>query len=405
MKKNFSKEDFIKTYGDNPQEVTRNYSTKSLGTNYSTEDAFNEFADNSDDAKIDDCPVRLDINYDDETKTLSFLDNGTGVYDPKVLFRLGGTDKESVKNKTGKYGIGVPGAVSAIATKCVFNKEEPVDVTYVSANNGYLYEMHVGIFPDGETYYGDIKQETCDTSYHYTKVTFSNIEIKNYNDIIKSLEETHERQFEDGFSIYFNNRQLGVGMKKTFVGDERIKTVQVGKFPVDIRYRIIGGEDSDASDRLFDEAGLRIYDKETHRLLAKGKDYWKWFGGRQAQQNICGVRCAIEIPSDIDCYNKFGIKPAKNGINYKKYFTRPEFAELSQEIWSIYQQASKTRGKTDKQFRFGDKVFITAPSGMKMDLPYMETSKNNFMIKNKYSTEEVAEILNELVTLKEKVIK
>ena len=38
-------EDFINKYGNEPQEVTKNYSTKSLASNYNIKDAFIELCD------------------------------------------------------------------------------------------------------------------------------------------------------------------------------------------------------------------------------------------------------------------------------------------------------------------------------------------------------------------------
>ena len=131
-------QDFISKYGDEPQEVTKNYSTKALGTNYDIKDAFIEFGDNSYDARIKGETLNFDIKTDNDAKTFTLTDNGTGVVDDTNLFKLGGTDKEKDKNKVGKFGIGVPGAVAAIATKCVFNKDEIVETIYESAHGGKI---------------------------------------------------------------------------------------------------------------------------------------------------------------------------------------------------------------------------------------------------------------------------
>ena len=99
------------------------------------------------------------------------------------------------------------------------------------------------------------------------------------------------------------------------MGDEPIKTIKVGDFYVDVKYRIIGGESTNSKDRAFEETGLRVYDKGTGRLLAKNVKLWKWYGDKEAQQNICGLRAAIYIEGSIQSYTKFGVVPAKNGIN------------------------------------------------------------------------------------------
>ncbi len=397
-----NEQDFIKKYGDEPQEVTRNYSTKSLGTNYSIKDSFNECCDNSYDAKIIGKILNFDVKIDSEAKTFTLCDNGTGVSDDTNLFKLGGTNKEKDKNKIGKFGIGVPGATSSIATKCIFNKTEMVEVIFESAFNGRSFEKHIAIFPNGDSVYGKTTYKNCDKNLHYTKITFTNVFLKNCTEIIDALEETFEEPLRKDLNITFNGRQLGKTSKRTFVGDEQIKTIMVGKFKTDVKYRIIGGDENKDS-RNFEESGLRVYDKKSGRLLAKSNDLWKWYAGRASQPTICGLRCAIYIESSIESYKKFGIKPAKNGVTYNKYYsTDADFAELSKELASIYNQAAKTSPSTSEGIiTLGRRTFQTTT--MKLDAPYKEILPGtSYLIKKKYTPSEIANIINELITLKKK---
>lgn len=394
-------QDFISKYGDEPQEVTKNYSTKSLGTNYDIKDAFIEFGDNAYDARFKTETLNFEIKFNSSEKTIVFCDNGTGVKDDSNLFKLGGTDKEKDKNKVGKFGIGVPGAVSAIATKCVSNKDEIVETVYESAYNGKLFEKHIATCPNGNTILGATTYEECDPSLHYTKVTFTNVELKTYTEILDAMEETFEEPLHKDLNISFNGRQLGKSSSRTFVGDEIVKVVKVGKFTVKVKYRIIGGESGDSKDRAFDEAGLRVYDEKTGRLLAKNTKLWKWYGNKEAQQNICGLRAAIYIEGSIESYKKFGVVPAKNGIAYSYYFKDPDFAELTDVLQSIYNQASKAGPSTsDDVIKIGSRTFQTTT--MKINQPYIEVGSGNYLIKKKYTATEIAEIINELISLKKK---
>lgn len=397
-----TQEDFIKTYGDEPQEVTRNYSTKSLGTNYNIKDAFIEFCDNAYDARIDEKPLNFDIKINADAKTFTLSDDGTGVSDDSYLFKLGGTNKEKDKGKIGKFGIGVPGATSAIATKCVFNKSEMVEVIFESAYNGRRFEKHAAVFPNGETIHGKTYYEDCSKELHYTKITFKNVDLKNYTEIIDALEETHEEQLHRDLNISFNGRQLGKTKKPTFTGEEKPETVMVGPFETEVKYRIIGGDTPSSNDRAFEEAGLRVYDKKTGRLLAKDNKLWSWYANRTAQQNICGLRAAIYIDSSIESYNKFGIKPAKNGVTYAMYHsTDPDFADLSSKLASIYSLASKTAPSvSDGVIPIGGRTFQV--STMKLREPFVEVGQGSYLIKKKYTANEMAEIFNELITLRKK---
>ena len=394
-------EDFINKYGNEPQEVTKNYSTKSLASNYNIKDAFIELCDNAYDARIEGETLNFNIEVDAVNYKITFIDNGNGIIDDTNLFKLGGTNKEDDKNKVGKFGIGVPGAVSAIAMSCFYDNNVLVEVTYESACNGRIFEKHIAYTSTGEMTLGKTDYRECDNNIHYTKVTFTNVSLTSFADIIDSMEETFEEPLHRDLNISFNNRQLGKSSVRTFVGDEPIKTIKVGDFYVDVKYRIIGGESTNSKDRAFEETGLRVYDKGTGRLLAKNIKLWKWYGDKEAQQNICGLRAAIYIEGSIQSYTKFGVVPAKNGIKYSYYFNDPDFADLTAELKSIYGQASKSGPSTSEgTITIGGRTFQTTT--MKLGKPYIEVGPESYLVKKKYSTIEIAELINELITLRKK---
>lgn len=397
-----TEQDFIKKYGDEPQEVTKNYATKSLGTNYSIKDAFIENVDNSYDARIQGKTLNCIFDYNQEEHTVQVIDDGTGIVDATNLFKLGGTDKENKKGKIGKYGIGVPGAVSAIATKCVYNKTEPVEVIFESEHKGKCFEKHILVLPNGNMCIGETSYKECDENLHSTKILFSNVTFESCTEIIEALEETFEEPLHKDLNICFNGRQLGKSANRTFVGDEQVKTIMVGKFKTDVKYRIIGGDSNSSQDRAFNEAGLRVYDKNTGRLLAKSNELWSWYAGKQAQQNICGLRAAIYIESSIEAYNKFGIKSTKNGVTYSKYYkTDPDFLELASELASIYNQASKTTPSTTEGIiTIGGREYQTTT--IKMEEPYIEVKNGSYLIKKRLTPKEIAELVDEIITLKKK---
>lgn len=401
---NMTEENFIKKFGYEPMEVTKNFATKSLGTNYNIKDAFIEFGDNAYDARIEGKILNYDIEIDPESKTFTLSDNGTGIGDDTNLFRLGGTDKEYGTGKIGKYGVGVAGASSAIATQCRSDKSKIVEVIFESACNGRRFEKHVAMLPDGKTIIGKTSDESCENNIHYTKITFTNVELKSSVNIIEAMEETFEEPLQKDMNISFNGRQLGKTGKKTFVGDEQTQTVMVGPFQVKIKYRIIGGStpSSKAKDRSFDEAGLRVYDAKTGRLLAKSTDLWFWYAGRKAQPNICGLRAAIYIESSIEAYNKFGVKPAKNGITYAKYYsTDTDFKDLRDALATIYNQASKTTpSSTETSFSLNGRSFQIVS---KLDKLYIMLAHGSYAIKKKYTSSEIAELVSKNIELENRV--
>ena len=396
---------FIEKNGEEIQRTTKDFTNKAIGSEYSIEDGFIEFTDNAYDS-IDkhDRAVNFSINVDNNKHIVSFRDDGDGIEDPQNLFLLGGTNKTGKEGKIGKYGIGVSGAVAAIAINCVYDSNKPVYVRYESCREGRKFNKLVLITPDGKTILGKDKFEECDKSLHYTEATFTNVELKDSLSVISSIEEIFEDPLHNpsGINISFCGRQLGKTGKRTFVGDEQVESVMVGNFKTDVKYRIIGG--ANPNDRLFTESGIRVYSKRTGRLLGKSNDLWKWFTGREAQQNICGLRTGVYIEDSIEAYKTFAVKSTKNGIGYRKFYTRPEFKELSEKLLSIYQRASNTRPSSiTNEIKIGSKNFVTTSGkiGNGNDL-YLDLGETVVM-KKKYTAQEIASIINENIILRKKL--
>ena len=157
--------EFINKYGSEELKATSNFATKSLGVNYDVKDAFIEFGDNAYDSRIKNSRLEFNISIDSEKHTIIFYDNGSGIKDDTKLFLLGGTNKESNKNKIGKYGIGVPGATAAIATQCKFDKNEIVEAIFESASDGKSFIKHTAFMPNGEMINGKTVYGTCDREF------------------------------------------------------------------------------------------------------------------------------------------------------------------------------------------------------------------------------------------------
>lgn len=396
--------EFIKKYGSEELKATSNFATKSLGVNYDVKDAFIEFGDNAYDSRIKNSRLEFNISIDAEKHTITFYDNGSGIKDDTKLFLLGGTNKESNKNKIGKYGIGVPGATAAIATQCKFNKNEIVEAIFESASEGKSFIKHTAFMPNGEMINGKTVYEVCDKSKHFTRLTFTNVLIRSVSPIIDSMEEIFEIPLHKNMDIIFNGRKLGMSTIPTFIGDEIPKTIMVGDIPVEVRYRIIGGNKSDDS-RALKEAGLRIYDKNSGRLLAKSQELWKWFCNKQAFQDICGCRAGIFIDSTIEAYKKFGIKSSKNGVTYRLYCQDPDFKNLVDELKMIYGVALSTncsnRISNVDEIVKGTRKFQISP--LKIDGLYLEASKDAYIIKKKYSQDEIVSMIDTIIDLQDKL--
>ena len=402
-----TEQEFITKFGEESQEVTKNYATKSLGTNYDIKDAFIEFGDNAYDARLKNVELTFNIITDDDKHMFIFTDNGSGISDASNLFKLGGTNKENNKNRIGKYGIGVPGAASAIATQCRFNKTEPVEVIFESACKGKYFEKHAIITPGGDLIIGKTLYSEQNETDHWTKITFTNVILNDPSYIVDSMDETFEIPIHKDFNICFNGRTLGKsGGHKTFMGDEGVKKIMVGEYEVDVKYRILGEADTTKDARLFNEAGLRVYDKTSGRLLAKSNQLWSWYGDKEPQQTICGLRAAIFIESSIDSYNKFGIKPAKNGVTYKKYCkTDPDFKDLSDYLKIVYNQGASVNAPSHKNehISFDGREFIPTTAKMTTTYASLPQNPNVFIFKQKPTKEEIARLINTIIDLQNKL--
>lgn len=406
-----NKTTFIKRFGDEQHRVAKNYAKKALSTNYGAPDAFVEYCDNSYDSRIEGETTVVEIKTNDDAKTITIIDNGSGVANAEKLFELGGTDKEKDAKKIGKYGVGFLGATSCIAKSYVYDEDDMVEITITSARNGKKFEKHAAFDKDGELIIGHTVYDDCDTDIHYTKIIISNVLVKDKTSIIDKLEEVFEETFEMGLTIKFDDRELGQSFsdrRKTFTGEEEMEFVNVGNQQVGVKYRIIGGDVRRGKSRSFEETALRVYDKNSRRLLAKSKELWDWLGGKQAQQNICGLRAAIYIDSSIESYTTFGIKAAKNGIQYKQYFKRPEFKLLSQKLRDIYNRASKNNPGLDEihVIPYGDKEFCVFPKipSNKASKLYWEMGTNSYGIKKNYNTKEVASMICQIINLTNELV-
>jgi hypothetical protein len=397
-------EKFKNLYGVEEQKVTKNFSAKALGVNYDIKDAFIEFCDNAYDARLSDAELNFVISVNNDEHTLSFEDNGMGIDDDDNLFTLGGTNKESDNDKIGKYGIGVPGAVSAIAKQCVYDKNNEVEITFESSSNGTHFEKHILILPNAnwDMYIGKSIYNDCDYNHHFTKITFSNVDIKSLGSISLSMEEVFENPIHNNLNIIINGRTLGKSSSsiKTFNGDEGVETVKVRGLNVDVKFRIISGGAKGDDVRKLEEAGLRVYDKSSGRLLAKSEKLWRWYCGKKPQQTICGLRAAIYIESSIESYNIFGIASAKNGVTFKDYYKKDEFKELKNKLCEIYQRAAGgVKSNETEPIKVGHRVYI--PTNAKLGgVPYHIVGSEVFM-KKKYSTEDVATLIDRVISLEE----
>lgn len=399
------KEVFISRYGNEPQRVTKNFVAKSLGTNYNVKDALVEFCDNALDAKSGKGPVVVEISTDEINNTLVIKDNGTGVSDPYKMFTIGGTDKETCSDKIGKYGIGVLGATSAIASKCRFNGDNTVEVCFESWCGGRHFKKMVCFMPDDEMLIGETKVSEAPDTLHGLTITFNNVKISSPSSICKYIVEVFEEPIlKNRICISFDGRGLGCSNTRTFIGDEIPETIKVGDFTCEVKYRIIGGVDKRSPERNSPDSGLRVYDRNSGRMLYKSTSLWDSYSGKKHQPNVCGLRAAVYIDSSLESYHYFGVSPAKNMITKDDYHKRPEFANLRNRLREIYHQASKNVVEEDKNFTIGDYTFMTNESKGKLNALYRVIPDTNMIVlKNKYSQKEVACLIDEIEKLKKSI--
>lgn len=397
-----TEKEFANIYGDEQQEVTKNFVTKSISSNYNIKDAFIEFCDNGYDARIFGEPLNMSFDYNPNEHTINVRDNGTGINDDRNLFKLGGTNKENAHGKIGKYGIGVLGSISSIAKECFYDKSEVVVVTYSSANNGTYFEKSCCFKSNGNITIGKTDFSECDKNEHFTNIKFTNVCLENNTEIIQAIEETFEITLQTDLNITFNGRHLGKSGFKTFIGDEIPETINVGNDTVDVKYRLIGGSNN-KSDKTFIESGLRFYSKNTNRLLAKDTQFWNWFADKSAQPTICGLRVGIWIDDSLESFNKFGIKPAKNGISYKKYHAQKDFKELKDKLVEIYNKAANTTHSDNSgEYKIGTRVFTKTSANIKGIYKYDEEANLVYIKSGQPKLEEIAQLINDYINLKKR---
>lgn len=163
----------------------------------------------------------------------------------------------------------------------------------------------------------------------------------------------------------------------------------------------MGGNEQSA--RSLNDAALRIYDKKSGRLLAQNTKYWKWFSGREAQQNICGLRAAIYIDSSIDCYKTFGISAAKNGITWKDYYKNSDFAALKNKLGNIYAKTCNTNSnKSENALKISGYTYSFTGGNKMEELYTVVGGADVVLVKSKPSNTEIANLIAENIRLKEK---
>jgi hypothetical protein len=412
-----NKKQFEKIFGNQEIKVAKNYVTKSVATNYTKFDSVAEAVDNSIDAKEGE-EVNVHIDCNDEKHTLTFTDDGKGIEDFENLFTLGGTNKENLSGKIGKFGIGFKGAIAKIAMQCRFNKKDGVLVNVESKRLGKKTNLSILIDVDGSTTIGNVYTSDCDKSLHGTQIVFENVDFKEMAELQDFLEETYEFTMkEHGLNIYINNRKLGQtgNQKQTLSGEETPKCLKVGKHNVKVMYRIIGGDRRSYGkkdiERSFSEAALRIYDKTSGRLLAKDNKLWKWYINKEAQQAICGLRCAIFIDGNIDSYNEFGIKSTKNGVNFRQYHKKEEFKELCDHLTTIYQKVMGDKVGRNAIYNVeakngSNRIYEVRDKVMGQDnLPYIVVNDEQIIMAKKWQPKDIATLIDMYINLKNEIDK
>lgn len=333
------------------QTVSKTYASKSLAANYSLQGALCDIIDNSIDSGIEN-NAHVNIHMSNEDNMFIIRDDAFGIQNPNFL-NLGYSDKKD-KGTVGRYGAGLKGAIARIAKDCVIDNEKNVEVVFLSAHNGKLLEQHV-LFVKDEMIIQKPTFEKTNSTDHYTVITFSNCnfsqnELAVLNHLDKTYEETINRNIA---SIFVCSREISKSMSATFTGKDPHKTIRINdSFDVEVTYRMMRPEDEDRFDkkshvRELEATGLRIYGKNSGRLLCQRTEYWQWFANRKAQQSICGLRVKIDIPETEEAFAAFGIESTKQGIRYQKYCDKKGFKELYNELHAIYLSAHEYNVKTN----------------------------------------------------------
>ena len=351
--------EFMDKCGYVPLAVTTDYPMSALSISYNVEDSLIEFIDNAYDARGENFDYKLgdklivNFNYDEDKKTLSVEDNGVGISNMENLFKIGGTNKSMSDNTIGKYGSGVIGATANIASACRCNKDENVHVRIETAHNGGYGFVDIIYTPSGSMVQGKPKKCKCDDcTQHYTRITFENVCIEGHNqDIYDKMSETFEETFKRGLVVTYNGRNIGENIEGsvTFNGEEHEEPFDIKGMHIIVKHRTIANEmhDKKASDRAYRKAGLRVYDSTSGRRLSMDTDDWRLFCGKSAQQNICGIRVGIFIPSTKDAYQEFGIVKEKNGRSRKAICKDEAYEKLSKYLKKVYMEAATHAIKKD----------------------------------------------------------
>ena len=370
------KDEFIQKHGYEEIKTEQSFPLKTLAANYTVPHAINEFCDNAYDARIEGSELKVEIKFDEKEHTLIVHDNGTGVVDLNYLVKLGLSEKQSKKDKLGKFGIGFMGASAAIAKKCVYDNNECVECIIKTAHEGLISEKHLLYdLQSQEIVIGNtINVEKTDISLHFTEIMFNNVFLKRKKDIINKLNETYEETFNRGLSIKFNKEELGGTIEK-FNGEKKRMQVKVGDFDVEVEHYTFKNEKKRSEKRKTELSGIGIYDKVSGRLLSKSTEYWRLFAGLNCQPNICGLRVKLFIDSSFGSYELFGISTSKNGITSRNYSKDEAFEGLKSILSDIYRKnASSALTKNPEDITIGGYVFIAQD---RMYVPYQNGGMKN----------------------------
>lgn len=393
---------WIKQHGTQEQTVDENWAADTAAQNYSLEDAFIEMVDNPIDERRSDVPLEVTFTTNAENHTLVVEDNASGVADEKDLFKVGGSRKKN-KRTIGKYGIGLKGATARIAMDCISDEHEVVQIKVESARKGKSFVKYVAYSPDGKFRMGnDTQFAPCDESLHYTRFTFTNVDVKNVEKIIKAFNKTFEVSFQwDVVNIIFNGKQVKDTCKYTFTDSETKHNVKVGAHEVYVIRRI------DPDDTTTQGAGLRIYDKNTGRLLDKSITHWRCFANKEVHTSINGLHCAIFIDGTKECYRDFGVKVEKNGIAQRQYYKDPKFKELYDKLKEFISQIESIKKATRKEkqnvceYSVNGKEAVINPKLKAGLVYYYNDNDDTYYVNSKINGADIIPYIDELEKLRE----
>lgn len=361
-----------------------------IGVNHTLTDAVNEFIDNSIDAIAKGCKINVEVNLTNNTPFI--YDNGNGFMNVSVFdecMKIGGTSKLNDGKEIGKFGIGMKSAFACIAQKCIKDKDMPVYFTITSKSRitNEVFSKQVVFNPNGSTGLKNININPDNVRYG-TLIEMENIEINDTmsKEIDEKIRETYALTITE-----FNLMNISVNGRKIipmssdiiFHGHNYIQeNTNVGdNCEVEVRY-ILPSPNMQKSEKQTEKSALRFYSKETGRLITKNPSAWSWFGGRQIQPTVCGLRCGIFIPTDMETYKKFGINNGKNKINYALYCNDKLFDGLTAILKDVYLKASKIAKKNDECEKTvcNDGIRLTFSDKIKTKDAVIECEDGNFIL-------------------------